>query len=302
MTPPRPGSGLSGGEEFAERLADISPLAVRKQVDTFLSTRQSVLRHVRDAMAESQDKQKEHADARGRNNLASYSVGDLVLLNAKHLPTHAVPAVFKTKLRPRYIRPFEVVVKKGLMYTRNLPQKMQTHPVFYVGLPKPYQDPARVRLEDLGSRASATRLEGEPSSQRAAPRGRSQDSDRVEPLAGRPAGQSDHDGSPIVPEELGPSPAAGAASPSHRNSDRHADERPGRELGAHSNSERTQSLRSTSPEASAEARRPPPALIDEEGNHHYHVKRILARRRCRGQKTVSGKMERLPSLGELVGV
>ncbi|GMF48217.1 unnamed protein product [Phytophthora fragariaefolia] len=36
------------------------------------------------------------------------------------------------------------------------------------------------------------------------PRGRSQDSDLVEPLAGRPAGQSDHDGSPIVPEELGP--------------------------------------------------------------------------------------------------
>ncbi|GMF16748.1 unnamed protein product [Phytophthora fragariaefolia] len=35
LTPSRPGSGLSGGEEFAERLADISPLAVRKQVDTF---------------------------------------------------------------------------------------------------------------------------------------------------------------------------------------------------------------------------------------------------------------------------
>ncbi|GMF44992.1 unnamed protein product [Phytophthora fragariaefolia] len=82
MTPLRPGSGLSGGEEFAERPADISPLAVRKKVDTFLSTRLSVLRHVRDAMAESQDEQKEHADARGRNNLASYSVGDLVLLNA----------------------------------------------------------------------------------------------------------------------------------------------------------------------------------------------------------------------------
>ncbi|GMF44985.1 unnamed protein product [Phytophthora fragariaefolia] len=59
LTPPRPGAGLSGGEEFADRLADISPLAVRKQVDAFLSTRLSVLRYVRDAMAESQDKQKE---------------------------------------------------------------------------------------------------------------------------------------------------------------------------------------------------------------------------------------------------
>ncbi|GMF57904.1 unnamed protein product [Phytophthora fragariaefolia] len=222
MTPPRPGSGLSGGEEFAERLADISPLAVRKQVDTFLSTRLSVLRHLRDAMAESQDKLKEHADARGRNNLASYSVGALVLLNSKTLPTHAVSIVFNTKLRPRYIRHFKVVAKKGL-------------------------------------------------------------ADLAEPLADMPAGQSDHDGNPIVPEELGPRPAAGAASQSQRNSDRHADERPGRALGAHSNSERTQSPRLTSPEASAAARRPPPALLDEQGNHHYHVGRILARRRCRGQ-------------------
>ncbi|GMF57399.1 unnamed protein product [Phytophthora fragariaefolia] len=283
LTPPRPGSGLSGGGAFAERLAGISPLAVRKQVDTFLSTRLSVLRHVWDAMTESQDKQKEHVDAKGSSNVNCYEVGDLVLLNAKNLPTHAVSAVFKTKLRPRYIGPFKVVAKKGLAYTLNLPKKMRTHPVFYVGLLKPYQDPARVRLEDLGSRASATRLEGEPSSQRAVPRGRSHDSDLVEPLADRPAGQSDHDGSPIVPEELGPSPAAGAASQSHRNSDSHADERPGRELGAHSNSERTQSPRSTSPEASAAARLPPPGLLDEQGNHHYHVERILARRRCHGQ-------------------
>ncbi|GMF63263.1 unnamed protein product [Phytophthora fragariaefolia] len=63
LTPPRPGSGLSGGEGFVERLADISPLAVRKQVDTILSTRLSVLRQVRDAMTEIQDNQKEHADA-----------------------------------------------------------------------------------------------------------------------------------------------------------------------------------------------------------------------------------------------
>ncbi|GMF61372.1 unnamed protein product [Phytophthora fragariaefolia] len=120
-TPPRPGSGLSGGEEFAERLADISPLAVRKQVDTFLSTRLSVLSHVRDAMAESQDEQKEHADAKGRSNVNCYEVGDLVLLNAMNLPTHAVSAVFKTKLRPRFIGPFKVVAEKGLARTLTRP-------------------------------------------------------------------------------------------------------------------------------------------------------------------------------------
>ncbi|GMF54598.1 unnamed protein product [Phytophthora fragariaefolia] len=108
MTPPRPGSGLSGERSSqSDLLISVSPLAVRKQVDTFLSTRLSVLRHVRDAMTESQDKQKEHADARGRNNLASYSVGDLVLLNAKNLPTHDVSAVFKTKFAPALHRTFQ---------------------------------------------------------------------------------------------------------------------------------------------------------------------------------------------------
>jgi hypothetical protein len=140
LTLPLRGSGLGGGE-IADRLADVSPLTVRKQVDEFLSTRMSVLRHVRDAMADSQDKQKEQADARGRGNVDSVEVGDLVLLNAKNLPTHAVSAVFKTKLRPRFVGPFTVVAKKGLAYTLNLPKKMPTHPVFYVGLLKLYRDP-----------------------------------------------------------------------------------------------------------------------------------------------------------------
>jgi hypothetical protein len=52
LTLPLRNSGLGGGE-IADRLADVSPLTVRKQVDEFLSMRLSVLRHVRDAMAES---------------------------------------------------------------------------------------------------------------------------------------------------------------------------------------------------------------------------------------------------------
>ncbi|KAG3244925.1 hypothetical protein PI124_g10316 [Phytophthora idaei] len=70
LTPPRRGSGLSGGG-IADRLADISPVAVRNQVDDFVSLRLSVLRQVRDAMAESQDLQKEYADVQGRGNVES---------------------------------------------------------------------------------------------------------------------------------------------------------------------------------------------------------------------------------------
>ena len=49
-----PSSGPSGGG-----IADISPVAVRKQVEAFVSTRKDVLRRVKDKMAESQDVQKE---------------------------------------------------------------------------------------------------------------------------------------------------------------------------------------------------------------------------------------------------
>ena len=54
LTLPLRGSGLGGGE-VADRLAEISPITVQKQVSEFFATRLNVLRHVLDAMADSQD-------------------------------------------------------------------------------------------------------------------------------------------------------------------------------------------------------------------------------------------------------
>ncbi|CAI5737343.1 unnamed protein product [Peronospora farinosa] len=85
LTLPPSGSGLGGGE-VADRLADVSPNTVKKQVNAFLATRLNVLRHVQDAMADSQDKQKEYADAKGRGCINDYEVGDQVLINVKNLP------------------------------------------------------------------------------------------------------------------------------------------------------------------------------------------------------------------------
>ena len=65
LTLPLRCSGLCGGD-MTDRLADISPATVSKQVSKFLATRLNVLRHVRDALANSQDQQKEQADAKGR--------------------------------------------------------------------------------------------------------------------------------------------------------------------------------------------------------------------------------------------
>ncbi|KAE8875127.1 hypothetical protein PF003_g40762 [Phytophthora fragariae] len=56
LTPSRSDSGLGGGGLVAQ-LADVSPRAVRQELDDYLSVRLNVLRHVPDAMAESQDVQ-----------------------------------------------------------------------------------------------------------------------------------------------------------------------------------------------------------------------------------------------------
>ncbi|GMF33959.1 unnamed protein product [Phytophthora fragariaefolia] len=193
---------------------------------------------------------------------------------------------------------------------------MRTHPVFYVGLLKPYLDPARVSFGDLASRALPTHLEAEPSSQQEVPQGQSPDSVRAESLAGEPAGQSDrgaqpafaepprrdgqspanmapsaqerppghhdHESDPTVRGELGPSPDAGAAIQYHRSNDRRASQRLGRATAVGPGSARAPPPRPASEEDSASERRPPPALLDEQWNRHFHKERILSKRRCRG--------------------
>jgi hypothetical protein len=243
LTLPLRGSGLGGGE-VADRLADISPITVQKQVSEFLATRLNVLRHVRDALADSQDKQKEQADAKGRGCIESYEVGDLVLLNAKNLPTKVVSAVFKTKLRPRFIGPFKVIARKGLAYTLNLPRKLRTHPVFYVGLLKPYRDPSHVNLEALAP------------TKRAVPRiAVSESTDPPEPRSG------------LTPA---PTPECELALRPLRH-------------GSYPKPLQGSSLEVPTSRGFPPVHRPPPTLLDEQGNRQFHVERLLQRRRRKGQ-------------------
>ncbi|OWZ18614.1 Pol Polyprotein [Phytophthora megakarya] len=83
VTPSRRDFGFDGGEVDGQE--DISTTALLKQVDDFLSTRLSVLRRIRDAMAERQYVQKEQADTRSRGNLGIFELEDKMLLNAKNL-------------------------------------------------------------------------------------------------------------------------------------------------------------------------------------------------------------------------
>uniref|UniRef100_A0AAV1UMX3 Chromo domain-containing protein n=1 Tax=Peronospora matthiolae TaxID=2874970 RepID=A0AAV1UMX3_9STRA len=58
-------------------------------------------------------------------------------------------------LRPCFIGPFTVLDKKGLAYMLDLPCKMQTYPVFYVSLLKPYLDPSLADDEALAPKGLA---------------------------------------------------------------------------------------------------------------------------------------------------
>ncbi|KAE8900547.1 hypothetical protein PF007_g10697 [Phytophthora fragariae] len=277
LTPSRRDSGLGGGG-LAARLAEVSPRAVRNELDDFLSVRLNVLRHVRDAMAESQDVQKEQADARGRGNVENFEVGDLVLLNAKTLPTHAV---FKTKLRPRFIGPFKVVAKKGLAYALNLPKKIRTHPVFYVGLLKPYRDPSLVSAEALAPmRANAAPMAAE--GQHPAAPSPTAHAGHGESRRGSGAlSRSGHDSKSSESLDLRDRGARAQRLPSHPHS---GQTYPPPNGGTHHSHEPALGARPVggARRAGPAAARRPPALLDEHGELHYHVEGLLKRRQHRG--------------------
>ena len=79
-------------------------------------------------------RRKKVASTYHRQIYRSYAVKYHLLFNANNLPTYVVSAVFKTKLRPRFIGMFTAVAKKGIAHAPNVPRKLRTHPVFFVGL------------------------------------------------------------------------------------------------------------------------------------------------------------------------
>ncbi|GMF41078.1 unnamed protein product [Phytophthora fragariaefolia] len=137
-------------------------------------------------MVDAQDTQKEQSARQGRKNTQVFQLRDHVLLNAKNLPTQAVSAVGRTKLCPRFVRPFTVIGVHSHDYTLDLQSFMATHPTFYVGLLKPYR-PAGA-AEPAGSTASpSTDGRRPPSPERTVPREPGQERElerQPEPLRG----------------------------------------------------------------------------------------------------------------------
>lgn len=114
----------------------------------FVLHRQTVLRFVRDALANAVDIQKMNADAKGRKNLEEFSVGDLVLLSTDNLKDNVVSNLGAHKLLPKYIGPYKIVKCNGHAYTLNMPTSMRLHPTFYVGRLKRYHRFSSSALEE----------------------------------------------------------------------------------------------------------------------------------------------------------
>ncbi|ETI30508.1 hypothetical protein F443_22369, partial [Phytophthora nicotianae P1569] len=200
-----------------------------------------------------------------------------------------------------------VVARKGLAYTLNLPKKMRTYPVFYVGLLKPYQDPARVSAESLAPnrqraarpRAAAGQQVVKPwkagRQQVVEPRGVGQQHVAKPPIAERNAQDAGASQAEDTAEQIsaqGPVPGCGSTRGS-TNSPRGGTslrDQPLRDERGRLRQRRMRREDADAVSASADSQRgnpaearPPPALLDERGEPDYHVERLVARRRHRGR-------------------
>ncbi|GMF59220.1 unnamed protein product [Phytophthora fragariaefolia] len=102
-------------------------------VSAFVQRRESIACFVRDALQEAVDKQKENADKRGRKNMATFTIGEQVLLSTDSIRSSAVTNLGASKLAPRFIGPFRVMKVNGEANTLDIPTSLRLHPTFYVG-------------------------------------------------------------------------------------------------------------------------------------------------------------------------
>ncbi|CEG48916.1 uncharacterized protein PHALS_06709 [Plasmopara halstedii] len=170
---------------------------------------------------------------------------------------------------------------------------MRTHPVFYVGLLKPYRDPAQLNAEALAPEW-ILQARGHPEAESAtgSEYGMQQPPFPMEPSA-PPWLATMHSPAPrlgVAPTERG-SPqdeAVGARRALNRQERSHSDMllQHDTQRSADHDKPRPQGL--TEHHESPGGGRPlclrlPPTLIDENGDVHYHVERLVGRSRHQGQ-------------------
>ncbi|KAF1318367.1 Pol protein, partial [Globisporangium splendens] len=246
----------------------------------FVDERAALLRRVRDQLAAAQDKQKLYADKSGRKNKQTFCVGDKVLLSIKNLPNDAVTTLPSgSKLLPRFIGPYTVAEKIGdLNYKLDLPTRMATHPVFYVGLLKRYHDATVDFYPSPGERRSHQGAQTPPIETRA--RCASPKASSLAERTSRGSASRGH-GTPPASGEL-PSAPSQALSPSASTARFRpgiAGEGYGRLAVAPPKTMRSREPSEPShlvqPPMLKRGRAPPIPLIDKQGQRHCHVERLL---------------------------
>ncbi|POM68620.1 Polyprotein, partial [Phytophthora palmivora] len=129
---------IDPGNTGPQVAANYAPKSPSRQVDNaavsaFVQRRASIARFVRDALQDAVDKQKENADKRGRKNMATFRIGEKVLLSTDGIRSSAVTNLGASKLAPRIIGPFRVVKVNGEAYTLDIPTSLRLHPTLFVG-------------------------------------------------------------------------------------------------------------------------------------------------------------------------
>ncbi|GMF59050.1 unnamed protein product [Phytophthora fragariaefolia] len=124
---------IDPGNTGTPTAANYTPKSPARQVDNatvsaFVQRRESIARFVRDALQEAVDKQKENADTRGRKNMATFTIGEQVLLSTDSIRSSAVTNLGARKLAPRFIGPFRVTKLNGEAYTLDIPTTLRLRP------------------------------------------------------------------------------------------------------------------------------------------------------------------------------
>ncbi|KAF0774725.1 hypothetical protein AaE_001575, partial [Aphanomyces astaci] len=137
------GGGVTSWLRSAGVLSN-APSRTLETIQSFLSRRVSVMKQIHDSIAAAQHRQSTQANKHGRSNLASFAVGEQVLLHKSAVPAHAFRAravgmSSDVKLRSAWHGPFTVLrVVSPTNYKLDLPTSWQIHPTFYVGKLKRY--------------------------------------------------------------------------------------------------------------------------------------------------------------------
>src|SRR5581483_4313191 len=111
-----------------------------KAADDFMESWHGTLRQARDMLIAAQERQKEYADKKRREE--EFEKGDKVLLSTRNITSQVDKLRPTPKLSPRFIRPYKIIKKLSLLvYKLELPHTLRIHPVFHVSLLKKYEEP-----------------------------------------------------------------------------------------------------------------------------------------------------------------